>query len=291
MTLLLTACLIHAMPRLEKVLFIVNRNKPSAIGLAGELAGEVERCGGQANISTDYPVDDHLFKDIDLCTVVGGDGTLLGVVHSASERHIPVLGVNLGRLGFIASFTPDNIKDHFGEILSGNYTVRKLSVLTCAGCADSPVVALNDIVVKARSRLVRVEVRCEDEHMNTYHADGIIFSSPTGSTAYNLSAGGPIVHPSARVMVATPINPHTLSNRAIVLDDSHTITVNPLGDPADAQVWADGTELPADVTKFPLRIRIAPDRLLPLVVPTGYSHYFVLRNKLRWTGDAVFSQD
>jgi NAD+ kinase len=125
--------------------------------------------------------------------------------------------------------------------------------------------------------------------MNTYHADGLIFSTPTGSTAYNLSAGGPIVHPSAQVMVVTPINPHTLSNRAIVLDDSHVLKISPLGDPADVQVSADGLEIPEKDVSFPIELGIAPDRTLPLVLPEHYSHYYVLRNKLRWTGDAVFS--
>ena len=278
------------MPRLKKVLFAINRNKTGAEALAGELAGLATNYGCSAEVTSKYPVPESLFEGIDLCTVVGGDGTLLGVVEAASARNIPVLGVNLGRLGFIASFSPDNIKDHFGAILEGRFNCRNLSILTCLGCAGGSVYALNDIVIKARSsRLIRLEVYSEDEHMNTYHADGLIFSTPTGSTAYTLSAGGPIVHPSAKVLVVTPINPHTLSNRAIVLDESHILKINLLGDSADVQVSADGKEIVPAVTNFPIQVRIDPDRSFPLVLPEAYSHYFVLRNKLRWTGEAFSS--
>lgn len=277
------------MARLRKILFVVNLQKPGAEELAHELADIVRNSGAVAEVHTGYPIPDALLNGYDLCMVVGGDGTLLSVVESASRWHTPVLGVNLGRLGFIAGFSPVDIREHFGEILDGRFSSRKLSVLRCEGPGSGPVHALNDIVIKARSsRLIRLEVSCEDEHMNTYHADGLIFSTPTGSTAYNLSAGGPIVHPTARVMVVTPINPHTLSNRAIVLDDSHILKVRLLGEPRDIQVAADGMDVLGPVPEFPLQIRIQPDRHFPLAQPGDYSHYFVLRNKLRWTGDAVF---
>ena len=191
----------------------------------------------------------------------------------------------------MASFSPEEIRDHFRGFLGGKLNCRDLAVLCCESPGQEPVHALNDIVIKARSsRLIRLEVHCEDEHMNTYHADGMIFATPTGSTAYNLSAGGPIVHPSAKVMVATPINPHTLSNRAIVLDDSHVLVVHLLGEPHDVQISADGREIFGAVPTFPIQVRIQPERAFHLVQPEDYSHYYVLRNKLRWTGDAVFTR-
>jgi NAD+ kinase len=190
----------------------------------------------------------------------------------------------------MASFAPHDILDHFHTVLEGKFSSRELSVLHCEADNHKSVFALNDIVIKARtSRLIRLEVYCENEHMNTYHADGVIFSTPTGSTAYNLSAGGPIVHPSAKVIVATPINPHTLSNRAIVLDDSHTLVVHVLGEPKDVQISADGQEIFGSVPNFPIQICVHPGGSFHLVQPRDYSHYFVLRSKLRWTGDAVFS--
>jgi len=291
LTLTAATLLIRAMGRLKEVLFVVNRNKPGAEELAGELSGMAEKAGTGSTVSTDFPLDPESMKDRDLCVVVGGDGTLLGVVEAASRFSVPVLGVNLGRLGFMASFSPVDIRDHFKEFLKGTFSSRNLAVLRCCAPGSEPVHALNDIVIKARSsRLIRLEVHCEDEHMNTYHADGIIIATPTGSTAYNLSAGGPIVHPAARVMVATPINPHTLSNRAIVLDDSHELVVHLLGDPKDVQIAADGREIHGPVPKFPIQIKVYPERTFRLVQPDDYSHYFVLRNKLRWTGDAVFTR-
>lgn len=280
------------MARMRNILFVVNSGKPGADDLARELGTLAESCGVSADSVNTFPLDPARLEKKDLCVVVGGDGTLLGVVEAASKWRVPVLGVNLGRLGFMASFSPEKIHDEFTKFLAGKFSSRTLSVLSCLSPDGTQVHALNDIVVKARSsRLIRLEVCCEDEHMNTYHADGVIFATPTGSTAYSLSAGGPIVHPSAKVLLVTPINPHTLSNRAIVLDDSHVLKINILGDPCDVQIAADGREILGDVPDFPIQVQIQPERAFDLVQPEDYSHYFVLRNKLRWTGDAVFSSE
>lgn len=277
------------MAAVKRILFVVNSGKPGAERLAAELSEMARERGVSAETVNSYPLADAYLEDKELCVVVGGDGTLLGVVEAASRWGVPVLGVNLGRLGFMASFSPEEIRLGFCDFLKGRFSSRILSVLGCHSPGHAPVHALNDIVIKARSsRLIRLEVCCEEERMNTYHADGVIFATPTGSTAYSLSAGGPILHPSAKVLLVTPINPHTLSNRAIVLDDSHVLTINILGDPADVQIAADGREIMGPVPAFPVRVQIHPERRFELVQPEDYSHYFVLRNKLRWTGDAVF---
>ena len=277
------------MGRLNDILFVINQNKAGARELADQLGRLAESMGVRHEITSDFPMDESLVVGKDLCVVVGGDGTLLGVTEAVSGLKVPVMGVNLGRLGFMAHFLPNEVQDHFVTILQGNLNWRDLKVLACESEGNGSALALNDIVIKARSsHLIRLEVHCEEEHMNTYHADGVIFATPTGSTAYNLSAGGPIVHPSAAVILTTPINPHTLSNRAIVLDDSHKLTVHLLGDPKDVQISADGREIFNNVTNFPLQIYASQDRRFRLVQPDGYSHYYILRNKLRWTGDAVF---
>ncbi len=290
LTLTVDERLMQGMGRLTSILFVINTTKPGAEELAVELSEIAQQEGVQTRLMTKYPIDASAMEACDFCVVVGGDGTLLGVVDAASRAGVPVMGVNLGRLGFMASFSPEGMKGQFQTYLKGDYSSRELTILQCHSESGPPSIALNDIVIKARSsRLIRLEVHCEDEHMNTYHADGLIFSTPTGSTAYNLSAGGPIVHPSAKVMVTTPINPHTLSNRAIVLDDSHVLTVHLLGDPHDVQVSADGKEILGPVPPFPLKIRVDRQHTFRLVQPQGYSHYYVLRNKLRWSGDAVFT--
>lgn len=278
------------MGRMSKILFVVNSGKPGADRLARELGSLAATNGVSVDTVNTYPLEPARLEGIDFCVVVGGDGTLLGVVEAASKWRVPVLGVNLGRLGFMASFSAEEVHEQFSRFLDGDFSSRTLSVLSCQSTDGSKVHALNDIVIKARSsRLIRLEVSCEDEQMNTYHADGVIFATPTGSTAYSLSAGGPIIHPTARVLLVTPINPHTLSNRAIVLDDTHILKINILGDPCDVQIAADGREIFGDVPDFPIQVRIQPDRAFDLVQPEDYSHYFVLRNKLRWTGNAVFT--
>ncbi len=277
------------MARLGKVLFVINVGKPGSRELAAELSARAEAAGTAARTVSHFPLERGALDGCGLCVVIGGDGTLLGVVEAAAGSGVPVLGVNLGRLGFMASFSPADIRAQFDAVLDGRFSSRRLSVLACTAPDGRTVHALNDIVIKARQlRLIRLEVHCEAEHMNTYHADGLIFATPTGSTAYNLSAGGPIIHPEAPVLVATPINPHTLSNRAIVLNDSHLLEVTLHGDPRGVQVAADGREVFSPVADFPLRVRIQPDRPFLLVLPDGYSHYYVLRTKLKWTGDAVF---
>jgi NAD+ kinase len=278
------------MARMNRLLFVVNTGKDGATTLAEELTRMARQDGCLARTVTHFPLEEEALEGVDLCVVVGGDGTLLGVVEAASRWGVPVLGVNLGRLGFMASFNPDDIRRQFHRCLLGDFSYRRLSVLACRSPDGTEVHALNDIVIKARtSHLIRLSVHCEDEHINTYHADGIIFATPTGSTAYTLSAGGPIVHPSARVMVVTPINPHTLTNRAIVLDDSHILKIDLLGERREVQIAADGREIFGQVPDFPIQVRFQPERTFKLVQPKDYSHYFVLRNKLRWTGDAVFS--
>lgn len=278
------------MGNFKEVVIVVNATKEGAVDLAADLMALADEAGCAARSIHDFPLPENELAGADLCIVVGGDGTLLGVVEAASKASVPVLGVNLGRLGFMASFSRHSIRDEFKGFLQGHYASRSLSLLTLQSPAGETIRALNDVVIKARSsHLIRLEVHCEDEYMNTYHADGIIVSTPTGSTAYNLSAGGPIVHPSAGVMVVTPINPHTLSNRAIVLDDSHLLVINLHGRREEVQISADGREVLGAVPEFPVRIRIDRKRRFTLVQPEPYSHYFVLRNKLRWTGDAVFT--
>lgn len=274
----------------RQVVIVVNTSKEGAKELSADLHQLAVGTGCAARCIETFPLGANELAGADLCIVVGGDGTLLGVVEAASAEGVPVMGVNLGRLGFMASFSRHSIRDEFTSFLKGNFSSRDLSVLSLEAPCGERIRALNDIVIKARSsHLIRLEVFCEEEYMNTYHADGIIISTPTGSTAYNLSAGGPIVHPSAAVMVVTPINPHTLSNRAIVLDDSHMLVINLHGPREDVQVAADGRDILGAAPEFPLKIEVDSQRRFTLVQPEPYSHYFVLRNKLRWTGDAVFS--
>lgn len=257
--------------------------------LARALVDTAEKYNFEGIIETGYPLKEESLDNVDLVCVIGGDGTLLCVVDATSARSIPVIGVNLGRLGFMASFSPQEMKADLEQIILGNYSLYERTLIEATDAHNNSEISLNDIAIKAAgSRLIRLEVFSDQELVNTYHADGLIFSSPTGSTAYNLSAGGPIVHPEAGVLIVTPINPHTLSTRPIVLDEKHALTVNLVGDPSDVRVSGDGRDIFGPNPAFPINLRIAPNRRFLLVQHKNYSHYFVLRNKLGWTGNAVF---
>jgi NAD+ kinase len=158
-------------------------------------------------------------------------------------------------------------------------------MLQCSARGSRPELALNDILIKdeKNSRLVRLEVRADGDLVTDYLCDGLIFSTPTGSTAYNLSAGGPIVHPTAGVIAMTPICPHTLSNRAIIFRDSVKLTVINRSPGARLFVLADGRHKLLPVNDMPIQISLAK-RSVPLAQQAGYSHFAIVRKKLMWSG-------
>jgi NAD+ kinase len=223
----------------------------------------------------------------DLLIVLGGDGTLLSAGRLASERKVPILAVNLGGMGFLTSVSLDEIYSILEEIFSGKHRVSKRVMLESeivrAGAVIRRQIALNDAVLNkaALARIMDLELRVDGEYVTTYKADGLILSTPTGSTAYSLAAGGPIVYPTVEAFVVTPICPHTLTNRPLVIPDSATIEVEfKAGDDAvfltlDGQI---GIEL---VRGDHIRVRKAAEKLL-LVRPAKKTYYEILRNKLKW---------
>ena len=226
---------------------------------------------------------------IDLAIVVGGDGTLLAAAQSMVKYGIPIVGINRGRLGFLTDILPENMHRDLSQILNGEYFEEVRTVLSAkhmrgeeqiAGC-----LAINDIVVHARYvvRMIELETRIDDEYLNALRADGLIVSTPTGSTAYALSGGGPIVHPSVATNLLVPICPHTLSNRPIVVDENSTIEIiysehNELNGIASIDGQLESEVIPGD--------RIVIDKSntpLKLIQPNSYSFYKVLRRKLNWS--------
>lgn len=224
----------------------------------------------------------------DLAIVVGGDGTLLNASRSLADADVPVLGVNLGRLGFLADVSPDEMCDRLKEILTGDYEEEQRSLLYArvirAGEIVSESDALNDVVVHKWdiARMIEVDTHIDDRYLNTVRADGLIVSTPTGSTAYALSGGGPILDPSLDALVLVPICPHTLSNRPIVVCDQVRIDIRLHGDGDNkAQVTCDGQ---VNYTLFGgdlIRIR-RKDHDLRLIHPRGHDHFDIMRKKLRW---------
>jgi NAD+ kinase len=223
----------------------------------------------------------------DLLIVLGGDGTLLSAGRLAVERKVPILAVNLGGMGFLTTVSLDELYSILEEIFTGKHRVSERVMLESEIVRDGAVIrrqiALNDAVLNkaALARIMDLELRVDGEYVTTYKADGLILSTPTGSTAYSLAAGGPIVYPTVEAFVVTPICPHTLTNRPLVIPDSATIEVEfKAGDDAvfltlDGQI---GIEL---VRGDHIRVRKAAEKLL-LVRPAKKTYYEILRNKLKW---------
>jgi NAD+ kinase len=223
---------------------------------------------------------------VDLVLVLGGDGTLLAMAGriAATDRDIPILGVNFGSLGFLTEITRPELFESLTAVVNGVATHDERMMLR-AVVDGGAFVALNDVVVTrhALSRMVEVSVWVGEQFVTTVKADGLIIASPTGSTAYNLSAGGPIVHPAMDALVITPIAPHTLTNRPIVIPASRDVRIAAAGPSV-----ADGLHVTFDgQSGFPLggdqevTIARAP-RPLRLVRASSRSYFEVLRQKLKW---------
>ncbi|MEP7305473.1 MAG: NAD(+)/NADH kinase [Acidobacteriota bacterium] len=242
--------------------------------------------------SCDWPVRDkeQLVREVDMVLVLGGDGTLLGMADRIGEAGlaIPILGVNFGSLGFLTEVTLPELYPALESAVSGRARIEERLMLRATterrGETYARHIALNDVVIAktARSRLVDLSVWVGDEFLTRVKGDGVIVATPTGSTAYNLAAGGPIVHPAVEGLVITPIAPHTLTNRPIVIPSSSAVRVQPeIQNRDEVFVTFDGQaghELEAgdvvSVCRAPTTLR--------LIRPSTRSYFEVLREKLKW---------
>jgi len=236
---------------------------------------------------------DELPHACDLIVALGGDGTLIGVAGriAAAGTDVPILGVNFGSLGFLTEITLDELRDSLQATLDGRATLEPRTMLAARTMrGDAPFadhIVLNDIVITkaALSRIIEISVTVGDAPVMRVRADGLIIASPTGSTAYNLAAGGPIVHPAVDAMVLTPIAPHTLTNRPVVIAGESEVHVRPIMEDHDEVfVTFDGQ------SGFPLRpddrVTVRRARRPVRIVKSAHRTYFdVLREKLKWGGD------
>ena len=239
-----------------------------------------------------WPVLDKeaLVREVDMVLVLGGDGTLLGMADRIGEAglSIPILGVNFGSLGFLTEVTLPELYPALEATVSGRAHIENRLMLRSTTIRNAAPygthIALNDVVVTktARSRLIVLSVSVGDEFVTRVKGDGLIIATATGSTAYNLSAGGPIVHPAADALVITPIAPHTLSNRPIVIPASSAVRVQPLMDDRDEVfVTFDGQSGYQLLAGDELQIGRA-EKPLRLIRPSTRSYFEVLREKLKW---------
>ena len=223
----------------------------------------------------------------DLLIVLGGDGTLLSMARAVGDLGVPIMGVNLGGLGFLTATTLDEMLPSLEAALQGHMVVEDRLMLRARvirnGAAVCEHMALNDAVLHkgGAARVIRLLVRASGEEVGTYSADGIILSTPTGSTAYSLSAGGPIVSPSVHCIVATPICPHTLSVRPLVLPADETVTVEVLSPTEELILTIDGQEHETLLPGARIVVSRAPNPVRLVRFP-GQTFFSTLRRKLNW---------
>ena len=226
-----------------------------------------------------------LAQRADLAIVIGGDGTLLASARDLVDAGIPLLGINLGRLGFLVDISPDDMLQTVGAVLDGHYEEDTRFLLSCTIGEQAPQLALNDVVLHKWNiaRMIEFETWVNGSFIDTQRSDGVIISTPTGSTAYALSGGGPLLAPSLDAIAMVPICPHTLSNRPVVIHGNSQIMLSVCGktESEHVRVTCDGqasvTIQPGDeihVAKHPVPLR--------LLHPTGHDHYQILRAKLGW---------
>ncbi len=240
--------------------------------------------------SPDGLVNDRRVDDIaaasDLVLSFGGDGTLLRTAHQTGPNDTPLLGVNIGRLGFLADIEVDQLPDALQCIEAGEYTVEEriaLQVQTSNQQAFDSEWAVNEFVLNrsGSAGLIKVKVAVDGTPLNTYWADGLIIATPTGSTAYSLSTGGPIITPGVDAIILTPIAPHTLTVRPMVLPADATITCRVLGDELPYVFAADGRSTLFDTFQNEFRIRRAAHTVNLVKLP-GQHFFHTLRSKLMW---------
>lgn len=235
--------------------------------------------------------DDLLLDGADLLIAVGGDGTMLHAARHAAERGVPLLGINRGRLGFLADVSPEQMQESVDRVLAGQFRSERRMLLRAeilsGDKTKSNGLAMNDIVLKNREtgRMLEFQTIVDGQYVNTHGGDGFIAATPTGSTAYALSCGGPIIEPSMNAIVLAPICPHTLSDRPIVISSQTTTEVMLTQDDGTrGEVSADG-EFVGELAAGERLSIVAAQQKIELIHPHGYDYFGTLRSKLYWGRD------
>ena len=267
----------------ELVVWLAERN----LTLVGGPEIERERIEHETGCPVPQTESSRLAEEVDLMLVLGGDGTMIATARMIGDHEVPVLGVNYGGLGYLAEFRIAELYSALESILDGNFRLDRRVMLAVEVQRGDETLrtsrVLNDVVINksALARIIEIETYFNHQFVNSFRADGLIVSTPTGSTAYNLSAGGPVVFPSMNAVVITPICPFTLSNRPIVVPDDAEIELLLKTDNEEVALTLDGQ------VGFPLevedRVVIRKSRTtFNLIQPSNRNYFDVLRDKLRW---------
>jgi NAD+ kinase len=257
------------------------------IALVGGPEIERERIAHQTGCAVPQVESDELAAEVDLMLVLGGDGTMIATARMVGDHEVPVLGVNYGGLGYLAEFRIQELYSALESILSGNYRLdrRVMLAVELRRGEEAPKTSrvLNDVVINksALARIIEIETYFDRYYVSSFRADGLIVSTPTGSTAYNLSAGGPVIFPSMNAVVITPICPFTLSNRPIVVPDNAEIELLLKTDNEEVALTLDGQV--GFEMKVGDRVVIRKSRTtFNIIQPSNRNYFDVLRDKLRW---------
>jgi len=287
---------------MQRIGIVAKRNKPEAIAIVKNLVEwlrpkkvevyveeemwrslDLSSAGPHVNIIERNDLPDRS----DMVIVLGGDGTLLSVARLVWNSRVPILGVNLGGLGFLTEISLEELYPVLEKVLQGDFEINERDVMNASvirkGESAAEFTVLNDAVINkgALARIIDLEITINGKYLTTFRSDGLIISTPTGSTAYNLSAGGPIVYPSLHTLIITPICPHTLTNRPIVIPDDVRVRAVLKSKEEEVILTLDGQQ------GFPLEfedvveVKSAEGRIL--LIKSPYRHYFeLLREKLKW---------
>jgi NAD+ kinase len=246
---------------------------------AGHLGEETAHCRVASK--------DDFGKLADVVITFGGDGTLLSIARLLIHADVPIMGINVGRLGFLAEFSADEVPEAIECLLSGAYRIVDRSTLVVETEALRGI-AINEILVErsAEAKMISVRAYVDDHHVADYSADGVIIATPTGSTAYSLAAGGPIVAPSAAALCITPIAPHTLTLRPLIINDDSEVRLELLHPNAVAQIVADGMVVGTIGSQHHVLIRKSAQRV-KLIKRAESTYFDLLREKLLWSVHAT----
>jgi NAD+ kinase len=257
------------------------------IGLVGGPELDRERIEHETGCPVDQVETDQLAASVDLFLVLGGDGTMIATARLIGDHEVPVLGINYGGLGYLAEFRIEELYLALESILSDNYRLDKRVMLAVemirSGEPAMHYRVLNDVVINksALARIIEIEAYLNQQFVNSFRADGLIISTPTGSTAYNLSAGGPVIFPSMNAVVITPICPFTLSNRPIVVPDDALIELRLKTEKEDVSLTLDG-QVGLPLKTEDLVVIRKSKTTFNLIQPMNRNYFDVLRDKLRW---------
>jgi NAD+ kinase len=280
---------------------VAHTGKAGALAMAARLRDEFEKQGASVRIEAktaammgagEGETTRELAHVCEILVALGGDGTILQVVHEMGEEYTPIFGINLGSLGFLTCVSSSAVEQAVECIVSRRYVKTQRILIEMEVRRGDTTIArrlgLNDAVISrgALSRLIRLQTWIDGAALTEYNADGLVISTPTGSTAYSLAAGGPILTPDCGVFAVTPICPHVLTNRSLIFSDNSTIAVSPRENQGEIYLTVDGQESMGICAGDMVYIRKAK-QCVPLAVLPGVSFFEVLRQKLKWSGTAL----